>query len=34
MEVDRTLFMMASDRDVDYQGRHRKVCTQEGANTT
>ena len=28
MEIDRTLFMMASGRDVDYQGRHRKVCTQ------
>ena len=28
MEIDRTLFMMAFGRDVDYQGRHRKVCTQ------
>ena len=28
MEIDRTLFMVASGRDVDYQGRHRKVCTQ------
>ena len=37
MEIDRTLFMMASGRDVDYQGRHRKVCTQnypsEGGST-
>ena len=28
MEIDWTLFMTASGRDVDYQGRHRKVCTQ------
>ena len=38
MEIDRTLFMMAFGRDVDYQGRHRKVCTQncpsEGGGTT
>ena len=37
MEIDRTLFMMASGRDVDYQGRHRKICTQnspsEGSTT-
>ena len=28
MEIDRTLFMMASGRDVDNQERHRKVCTE------